>query len=197
VGELKLVVAKQQVRRCELEGKTPPLPKGKFDLILLDPPYPYKCWKSTSRAVANHYPTMTVEEISALPVQKLCADDCVLFLWVPAPQLATGLELIRRWGFQYRTGAVWDKRTVGTGSYFRTRHEHLLLATKGDPRTPNPSNRPPSVFASTRTSRHSEKPQVAYEIIERMYPRAKRLELFARATRHGWSTWGNEVEQRA
>jgi N6-adenosine-specific RNA methylase IME4 len=191
-GTTKLDAAKQQLIRHELQNKTPPLPTGKYDLVVAEPPF------RTSEQSDSRHPTMTVEELSAFPIQSVCETDCVLFVWVPAPQLASGLELIRRWGFTYRTGAVWDQGKDGTGTYFRSRHKHLLLATRGDPQTPDAANRPPSVITAPRTSSHREKPDAAYGLIERMYPHAKRLELFVCGRpRKNWSSWGNGIGRRA
>ncbi len=187
-GKTNIVAAKRELLRHQLQNKTPPLPKEKYGVIVADPPFRMSEQSSST--------AMTLEELSALPIQNICGDECVLFVWVSATQLASGLELIRRWGFQYRTGAVWDQRKVSGGSYFRTRHEHLLLATRGDPKTPNAANRSPSVIVAPRVTRN-EKPDAAYRLVERMYPNSKKLELFARKQRRGWATYGNGLEQGA
>lgn len=174
----------------------PPLPEGKYDLILSDPPWRYEHVKTESRAIENQYPTMTLDEICALPVADLAADDAVLFLWATSPKLAEALRVIEAWGFTYRTCMVWVKDKIGMGYYARQRHELLLIATRGTPGTPLPADREDSVIEAPRRA-HSEKPKEAYEAIERMYPFAKKVELFARAGREGWSSWGNEVDAEA
>ncbi len=194
-GKKKLIIAKQELIRYELKDKTQSLPNGKFNIILADPPYAYTFGKSNTRVIENHYPTQTLEELAALPVENICADDCVLFLWVPPPKLIEGLQLLQRWGFSYKTSAVWNKLKVGMGYYFRIQHEYLLVGTRGNPQTPDPAARPPSIFESSRTD-HSEKSAIVYELIEAMYPTAKKIELYARGRpRKNWAGWGNEVEK--
>lgn len=164
-----------------------------YDVIYADPPWRYDYARTNSRKVENHYPTMTVPQICAVDVAAMAADPCVLFLWATAPKLEEALTVMRAWGFSYRTNAVWDKGRFGMGYYFRGQHEHLLIGTRGKPRTPDPANRIASVLREPR-GRHSQKPIAAYEAIERMYPNARRLELFARIRRDGWDAWGDEIE---
>jgi len=99
--------------------------------------------------------------------------------------------VIEAWGFSYRTCAVWVKDKIGMGYYFRQRHELLLVATKGKPPTPAPSDRLDSVIEATR-ERHSAKPVEGYEAIERMYPTLPKMEMFCRSPRDGWHVWGNQ-----
>lgn len=165
----------------------------RYNVILADPPWRYSFSRSRSRRVENYYPTMTTAEICALDVAALAADDAVIFLWTTAPKLIDGLRVLEAWGFRYVTGAVWDKRQIGMGYYFRGQHEHLLIGVRGKPGTPEPAARVASIIKAKR-GRHSAKPAIVHEIIERMYPDARRLELFARAPRDQWETWGNEVE---
>jgi N6-adenosine-specific RNA methylase IME4 len=169
----------------------PPLPDGKFSLIYADPPWKTDFERGDTRDVEKHYPTMTLEEIGALDIP--AADHCVLFLWATSPLLPQCLDVIKRWGFTYKTSMVWVKGGApGMGYYSRINHELLLIATKGTPGVPPPDDRPSSVVTADK-GRHSEKPAVFHEIIERMYPSAKRLELFARSPRAGWAAWGNDV----
>ncbi len=163
---------------------------GKFDVIYADPPWRYEFTPSETRSIENQYPTMSLEEICNLKIPT--ADDAVLFLWCPMPKLEEGLKVINSWGFKYRTGFVWVKDKIGMGHYARLRHELLLIAVKGSPKTPSPEARPDSVIEYPRTE-HSKKPEIVYEIIERMYPNRRYLELFARKRREGWEVWGNEV----
>lgn len=174
----------------------PPPPEGKYNLILADPPWRYEHVKTENRAIENHYPTMTLDEICALPVADLANDDAVLFLWATSPKLAEAMRVIEAWGFMYRTCMVWVKDKIGMGYYARQRHELLLIATRGTPGTPLPADRGDSVIEAPRGP-HSEKPAAAYEAIERMYPFAMKVELFARTSRNGWSSWGNEVDAEA
>ena len=162
-----------------------------YDLILADPPWQYSFSRSGSRKIENHYPTMTVDEIAALAVP--AAPDCALYLWGTAPKLLEALRVMDGWGFRYVTNAVWDKEIIGMGYYFRGQHEHLLIGKRGKPPVPAPGSRVSSVIRSRR-SRHSAKPPVVHEILEAMYPDARRLEMFARDARPGWDVWGNEVD---
>jgi N6-adenosine-specific RNA methylase IME4 len=165
----------------------------RLDRILADPAWRYEHspYGTHSRSVEEHYPTMALEDICALPVSQLAADNAMLFLWSPTPMLEQAFTVIRAWGFEFRTAFVWVKPT-GTGLYLRQRHEHLLVARRGEFPTPEPANRPTSVIEAPRRE-HSRKPDQAYELIERMYPGLARIELFARQARPGWSRWGKEA----
>src|SRR5205085_7232899 len=129
------------------------------------------------------------------PVAEITTPDAVLFLWSTCPKLDEAMQVIRGWGFRYRTMAVWAKDQIGMGYYFRQQTECLLLAVKGEPPVPLPENRPPSLFYAPRTD-HSQKPEQAYDTIERMYPELRKIELFARGRpRAGWSVWGNQATE--
>ena len=175
-------------------GNTPLAIGAKYPVILCDPPWRYEYAESDSRAIENQYPTMPVEDICGLPVGGIVNDDAVLFMWATSPKLAESLDVIKAWGFEYRTCAVWDKAVIGMGYYFRQQHELLLVATRGSLPAPAPANRPSSVILSRREA-HSKKPDSVYEIIEAMYPELPKLEMFARLPRDGWVSWGNEVTE--
>lgn len=165
---------------------------GRFPVLYADPPWRYDHSSTVSRDIENQYPTMTIEEICALSVADITTDDCILFLWATSPKLEDAFRVLNAWGFTYRTCAIWDKRKIGMGYYFRQQHELLLVATRGKIPTPLPANRPSSVVSATRAE-HSKKPEEFYTIIEQMYPELPKLELFARQTRKGWSAWGNQA----
>lgn len=179
--------------RVKTFAEPPPLEgKKKYAVIYADPPWRYEHSMDSGDAVENHYPTMQLSDICALPVGEIAARDCVLFLWATSPKLPEAFEVLRAWGFTYRTNSVWVKHYIGPGYYFRQRHELLLVATRGEPPTPEEQNRPDSVQEHPRTE-HSKKPEAYYGLIEAMYPGATRIELFAREAREGWDCWGNEV----
>jgi N6-adenosine-specific RNA methylase IME4 len=135
---------------------------------------------------------MALEEIKDLKVPAV--GDAVLFLWAVSSKLPEALQVMEAWGFEYRTSLAWVKDWIGLGTWVRHRHELLLVGRKGNQPPPEPEDRPDSVFEAPR-GRHSAKPACAYELIERAYPYASKLELFARGVpRAGWSAWGNEVE---
>jgi N6-adenosine-specific RNA methylase IME4 len=192
-GRIPAHAAARRVRRAQRDFAltTLPLPSGAFELIYADPPW--QLGNPTSAfAPENHYPTMPLEEIKALPVP--AADDAVLFLWAVSSKLREALEVMDAWGFEYKSFLVWVKDWIGPGTWARHRHEPLLLGRRGSYPPPDPEDRPNSVFEAPR-GRHSAKPVCAYELIERAYPLAPKLELFARGVpRAGWSAWGNEVE---
>jgi len=113
-------------------------------------------------------------------------------MWATNPKLREALGLIEAWGFEYKTGAAWVKDKIGMGYYFRQKHELLLVATKGNLELPDENKRPDSIFFADRTE-HSEKPDVVYELIEKMYPEYNKLEMFSRKERNGWKSWGDEA----
>jgi N6-adenosine-specific RNA methylase IME4 len=182
----------KKAARKDLERPAPNLPTGEFALILADPPWRYEHVEAEGRAIENQYPTMSIEEICAMKVP--AANDCVLFLWATSPKLLEGMAVLEAWGFTYKTCAIWDKEMIGMGYYFRQQHELLLVATKGTPPIPDPSDRLSSVIRAKR-GKHSSKPDKAFIAIESMYPKLTeehKIELFQREPRSGWAGWGNE-----
>lgn len=165
---------------------------GTFAVILADPAWEYAASESDSRVIENQYPTLPLHKICELDVKSITHDDAVLFLWTTSPKLQEAFQVLESWGFQYRTCAIWDKEKIGMGYYFRQQHELLLVATRGSIPAPAASTRPASVIRVKRGN-HSEKPEIVYEIIEAMYPKLPKIELFARTTRPGWEKWGNQV----
>lgn len=165
----------------------------KYDVILADPPWRYSFSKSKSRRIENQYPTMTQEEICELAVPS--ADDAVLYLWATAPKLREAIEVMCAWDFTYKTNMVWVKDKIGMGYWARGKHELVLIGTRGRFSPPAPKERPQSAFFATR-GHHSKKPDYLREMIERLYPNARLLEMFARS-RHSarWDVWGNEAPQ--
>jgi len=161
-----------------------------YPVIYADPPWRYDFTKTESRGIENQYPTMTLEDICSLKVP--AQDDAVLFMWTTSPLLEKSFMVMKAWGFEYKTSAVWDKQIIGMGYYFRIQHEMLLVGMKGSVPTPEPYNRPSSVF-SYRKGEHSVKPEEVAEAIEQMYPELPKLEMFSRTTREGWDVWGNEA----
>lgn len=188
------VAANRDIRMKEIRAIEPEKledDKAIYNVILADPPWLYDQPFAKGRWVGNHYPMLDSEKIKNLiiPIE----NDAILFLWAIAPKIQDALDVIEAWGFHYKTQAVWDKEIIGLGDYFRGQHELLLVATRGNWPTPAPENRPSSVIRSQRTG-HSEKPIIIYDIIEKMYPGMRYIELFARNERPGWKSWGNEVD---
>ena len=174
-----------------------PLPSDRrYAVIYADPPWDFEVYNEESgieRAAANHYSTMSLDEICALPIPSLASPAAALFMWTTVPHLRESFQVLDAWGFEYKTNIVWVKDKIGLGYFVRNQHELLLIATRGDMPTPLSANRPSSVITAPRRE-HSRKPDEAYALIERMYPELPRIELFARQTRPGWARWGNEVE---
>lgn len=165
----------------------------KYPVIYADPPWRYENppMGAGNRAIENHYPTMTLEEICAMPVAELAADDAMLYMWATAPKLAECLVVVRAWGFEYRTNIVWDKEKIGMGYHARNQHEILLICKRGNIPPPEAGKQPSSVYREARTA-HSAKPSFYYEMIEAAYPGLQKIELFCRSPREGWSVWGNQ-----
>lgn len=177
-----------EIQKARGNGNSNPLPQGVFNVIYADPPWTY--YKRLRGSPEKHYPTLSTEEICNLEVPS--AEDAILFLWATNPLLEDALEVMKAWGFTYKTNFVWIKDKMGTGTYVRGQHELLLIGVKGIIQPPLEPNRQSSVILAPR-KKHSEKPIGFYEIIETMYPTGKYLELFARQTRKGWTSWGNEI----
>lgn len=170
------------------------LGKKVFGVIYADPPWRYSdpVLGTLDCAVEQHYPTMALEDICALRVP--AADDCVLFLWATIPTLPRAFEVIQAWGFIYKSSMVWVKDRAGIGYWIRGQAELLLIATRGDVPAPSPGDQPPAVIDAPR-GRHSQKPDVFAEHIERLFPTTPKLEMFARTARSGWDCWGNEAPE--
>jgi N6-adenosine-specific RNA methylase IME4 len=179
---------------------------GRYATILADPPWQFQ--NRTGKMAPEHkrllrYPTMDLEEIIQMPVGKLAAAQSHLYLWVPNALLKEGLEVMKSWGFTYKTNIVWYKIRKdggpdgrGVGFYFRNVTELILFGVRGSMRTLKPGRTQVNVI-STRKREHSRKPDQLYNIIEACSP-GPYLELFARFRRDGWDQWGNEdVEENS
>ena len=187
-------MARRAKKERELVNANPKMPKGKYSVILVDPPWKYGDARPNI-APDNHYPPMELEEICALPVAKLAAKNCILFMWVTSPMaLDEAKAVLDAWGFKYKSQRIWEKEgKQPTGHWLLIRHELVYIAVRGDPPPPRVAARRPSTFGA-RVGRHSEKPGEVHDWIEEMYPKAKRLEMFCRSPREGWTAWGNEIE---
>lgn len=183
-------------RELELAGEQAALPNKRYGVILADPEWrfePYSRETGMDRAADNHYPTSTTDIIAARNVPSIAADDCVLFLWATVPMLRAAWDVMEAWGFEYKSHAVWDKVHIGTGYWFRNRHELLLVGTKGDVPAPAMGDQFASVFTIARKE-HSAKPDQFLELIEQYFPNLPKIELNRRGpARSGWDAWGNEV----
>lgn len=166
----------------------------KFTLILADPPWTYNIEaKRGSDRISEHYHQMTTQEICDLPVHRITIKDAYLLLWVTSPKMDDGMEVLKKWGFTYLTQMIWDKELMGLGHVVRQQHEILIIGRKGHPRPPAMKFR--SVIKERRTD-HSRKPVKSYEIIEGMFPDARKIELFARWVYPGWTGVGDQAEPK-
>ena len=177
----------------------------KFKTILADPPWQFQ--NRTGKMAPEHkrlnrYPTMKLDEIKALPVSEIADDPCHLYLWVPNALLPEGLEVMKEWGFQYKSNIVWEKVRKdgqpdgrGVGFYFRNVTEMLLFGTRGtsNTRTLAPARSQVNLLRTIKRE-HSRKPDEIFEIIESCSS-GPYLELFARGTRENWVLWGNQAEE--
>jgi N6-adenosine-specific RNA methylase IME4 len=171
----------------------------KYGAIIADPPWDFRAYseKGTGRAAVAHYATMRFDDIAAMDVAAYAAQDCALFLWAVDPMLPQALELIRRWGFAFKTvGFHWVKRnrksdgfSVGLGYWTRANAEICLLATRGRPKRQAHDVR--RLIVAPRRE-HSRKPDEIYDRIERLVP-GPYLELFSRQSRPGWDAIGDQA----
>lgn len=178
------------------------LSENKYATILADPPWRFM--NRTGKMAPEHkrllrYGTMSNDEILELPVPQLVLPQSHLYLWVPNALILEGLEVMKRWGFKYKTNLIWYKIRKdggpdgrGVGFYFRNVTEVVLFGVRGNIRTLPPGRTQVNII-STRKREHSRKPDELYPIIESCSP-GPHLELFARHKRPGWTQWGNEVE---
>lgn len=177
------------------------LGKDRFKTILADPPWRFQ--NRTGKMAPEHrrlsrYDTMTLEDIMKLSVEGLAAETAHLYLWVPNALLPEGLRVMEAWGFQYKSNIVWHKIRKdggpdgrGVGFYFRNTTELVLFGIRGkDARTLSPGRSQVNIIR-TQKREHSRKPDELYDIVEACSP-GPYLELFARGSRKGWKTWGNE-----
>jgi N6-adenosine-specific RNA methylase IME4 len=169
-------------REAELGARQRALPDKLYGVILADPPWRGEPWSRETgmdRAADNHYPTSPLAAIKALGVSTIAAPDCLLFLWATVPMLPQALEVMRAWGFGYKSSFVWVKDRAGTGYWSRNRHEILLIGARGDVPAPAMGTQWPSVIEAS-VARHSEKPAAVYELIESYFPTLPKIELHAR-----------------
>ncbi|MDI3565922.1 MT-A70 family methyltransferase [Bradyrhizobium sp. Arg816] len=173
-----------------------PLVAHSYDLIVIDPPWPFKTWSPAGegKSASQHYRLMTLAEIEALPVRGLLKANAVVLLWTTGAMLAQAVAVMEAWGITFKTELAWRKITrngkvrMGCGYWARSMHEPILLGTVGKP----PKVTLPSCFDGLARE-HSRKPDEFYEMIATKTPGLRRADVFAREKREGWDAWGNEV----
>lgn len=140
----------------------------------------------------RHYSCMTDAEIAAVEVPALPVS--LLFMWTTAPMLERSMLIVKAWGFKYVSQLVWVKSRVATGFWVRNRHEIVLVAKRGAFPCPKPAPFSDSVITA-KTREHSRKPDDLHQMIDAAWPDLPKLEMFARESRPGWASWGNETEK--
>ena len=172
----------------------------KYNIIYADPPWEYKLSggiKNSRGMAKQHYQTMSTQDISKLPIRKLCTDNAVIFMWATFPNIAEAIKLMQAWGFNYKTAAfVWIKKNKngsnfwGMGAWTRANAEICIIATKGKPKRESKSVH--QVIFS-RIEEHSKKPDETRDRIVKLCGDVPRIELFARQSAEGWDCWGLEA----
>jgi N6-adenosine-specific RNA methylase IME4 len=171
----------------------------KYQIIYADPPWRYKnqnppCLpikQPETCRIEYYYPTLSQDEIKQIPVKELSDKDCILFLWATTPAIQESLDIMKHWGFKYKTMITWEKTNRDCmGYWFRVCTEHLLIGIKGKIKSFRSMER---TLHSEPRLKHSEKPRYFRELIDRV-AKGNKIELFARQKTEGWDVWGNEVE---
>ena len=192
------------------KNKIIPFPDKKYNIIYADPPWKYRKSggiKSARGLAKKYYSTMDIKDIKAIPVQDISDRNCYLFLWVTAPCIQEGLDVLKAWGFELftiaftwiKTNKIADSLFWGMGNATRANAEYVLLGRKG--KLERKAKNIHSVLLSKIES-HSKKPDEIRRRIELLYGNIPRIELFARPPKDrlfedksfsGWDVWGNEV----
>lgn len=175
-------------------------PAGGYGAILVDPLWSYEMYsdKGHGKSPHAHYDCMDQHKMALIPVSAMASENCLMWMWATWPMLPQAMDLMAAWGFTYKTGGAWHKKTVhgkdafGTGYIFRSASEPFLVGTIGSPKT----TRSVRNIIEAPVREHSRKPDAAYDKIERLIPGARKLEMFARQTRPGWDAWGIGIVER-
>ena len=175
-----------------------PKTKKKYQIIYADPPWMYQ-GKMMNSSVTDHYQWTSLQDICKIPIKDISDDNCILFMWVTMPKLNEFMEVVKAWGFEYKSCAfVWVKMNkksqdtyfMGQGRWTRANPEICILATKGNPKRISAAVRQLIV---SPLREHSQKPDEVKDRIIQLVGDLPRIELFARTTTPGWDVWGNEV----
>lgn len=165
-----------------------------FDICVADPP-----WRFASNSVAKpgrnamrHYSCMKDDELKAMVIP--AAPDSLMFMWTTAPMMERSLGVLSAWRFRYVSQMVWVKNRIGTGFWVRNRHEIVLIGKRGKFPCPRPAPFADSVIEA-KTREHSRKPSRLQDMIDAAWPDAHKLEMFARQSRVGWQSFGNETNK--
>lgn len=186
--EARKQLIEKQIEDIET-GKLPEL-KGLYDVISVDPPWPYgREYDPNGSRVANPYPEMSIEDIKAIEMP--FTENSVCFLWTTHQFLPSAFEILKQWGFDYKATLVWNKEKIGMGAWFRMQCEFCLVGIKGSPYWENTTER--DILSEPRRE-HSRKPDTFFSMVEKVTI-GRRLEYFSREPRTGWDVFGNDTEK--
>jgi N6-adenosine-specific RNA methylase IME4 len=182
-------------------------PTKKYSIIYADPPWEYSSDPKSKRGIwgmaHNQYDTVSIEDLKKIPVDTIADDNCILFMWATFPNLQQGLDLIKAWGFEFKTvGFVWEKfdktnnvaKKYGLGWYTRSNCEIVMIGRKGKF---NRQSAAVQQIVKSTISKHSQKPDEVRNRIIKLCGDLPRIELFARTKVHGWDVWGNDEKLEA
>jgi len=188
------------------EEELPPVDRSELtelvEVLYCDPPWDYdgrtflNSVGNDTGAACDHYVTMKPKELCAMgdAVKSICAPKCICFMWTTGPQLDISIDVLRAWGFKYKTIAfVWDKVRTNPGYYTMSSSELVICGTRGGIPSPRGSRKERQMIRMSRTE-HSSKPEKIRQRIERMFPVQVKLEMFSRAIVEGWYIWGNQCD---
>ena len=185
-------------READLGIKQMALPNKRYGVVVADPEWKDEVWSEDTgmdRHASNHYPTSDAKIIAARDVGSIAAKDCVLFLWTTNQHLRIAIGVMEAWSFEYKSNYCWGKNKISTGRWNRSKHELLLIGTRGNVPCPSPGTQWDSVIEAP-VGAHSAKPECFLEMIEAYYPTLPKIELNRRgAARDGWCAWGLEAVQ--
>lgn len=186
----KIEKQKKAIEKGEL-----PLPKGTFEIIVMDPPWPYSrdgtSYDPTGNRAMVPYPEMSMEKLEEIYIPG--SEDCVLWLWTTNAFMKDAYHLLKVWGFEDKTILTWNKEFLGAGWWLRNITEHCILAVKGEPRKKGFfDNKKWTTLISEKRTQHSVKPELFYKLVDEVCT-GRKLDYFARKKRDGWEVWGDEV----
>jgi N6-adenosine-specific RNA methylase IME4 len=206
-GELSINQAYQEIKKeekkVEIEKRREEIKENlvlhelkptdkKYRIIYADPPWQYgNAMPEYVTEPQDYYSLMSTSDICEMPVKEITEENAVLFIWSTSPHLPEALEVVKSWGFKYKTTFIWDKIKHNMGHYNSVRHEILLVCTKGSC-TPDVKKLFDSVVSIERTV-HSKKPDEFRNIIDTLYTYGNKIELFARESIKGWDVFGNQI----
>ncbi len=188
----RIEVIQKQITAIEA-GELPEL-KGLYDVIAIDPPWPYEgesksvtSYDANGRRVANPYPEMSIEQIKKIELP--LTDNAVVFLWTTHKFLPDAFDILKEWGMEYKATLVWDKQKIGMGAWLRMQCEFCLIGIKGKPYWDNTTYR--DILSEARRE-HSRKPDGFFSMVDAI-TMGRKLEYFSREKRNGWEVFGNDT----